>query len=205
MKLLLMRHGESRHQAKQIDLTAPDSENGLTNTGIKQVEDTAHCFRGKISAIYVSPYNRTILTAQTFLNGIKMFLPINIDNRLREIDYGKFIAETKNTPEMIAVATKQIAGDYEVRFGDTGENKREIVTRFFEFLVDVFNEHNTTADSVLAVTHGRAISIIISEFCMINNLPVIHTGTKNAQIKEIELTPERIYNVIQHIKKINSK
>jgi len=205
MKVLFMRHGESRHQAKQIELTAPDSENGLTNTGIKQVEDAARNFHDKISAVYVSPYNRTILTAQTFLNGIKMFLPINIDNRLREIDYGKFITESKNTPEMITVATKQISGDYEIRFGDTGENKREIVTRFFEFLVDVFNKHNATADSVLVVTHGRAISITISEFCMINNFPVINTGTKNAQIKGIELTPERIYNVIQHIKKINSK
>lgn len=103
---------------------------------------------------------------------------------------------------MIEVATKQIAGDYEIRFGRTGENKREIVTRFFNFMIDIFNKHDTD-DTILAVTHGRAISIIEYEFCKINNIACELSGTKNAQIKEIILTDDRINKAEQHLQSIN--
>lgn len=197
-----MRHGESKSQAKQIEQNAPDSINGLTETGIAQVQATAKSFNNKIDAVYSSPYLRTQQTAQLFLDNLNIKLPINIDKRLREIDYGVFGIEDKNNPEMIAVATKQIAGDYDVRFGKNGENKREIVTRFFDFLLDVFNKQNKQ-DSVLVITHGRAISIVIGDFCMANNLPIMLDGTKNAQIKEIELNEKTITNIIHHLSKIN--
>lgn len=197
-----MRHGESKSQAKQIEKSAPDSINGLTETGILQVLATAKSFTKKIDVVYSSPYLRTQQTAQLFLDNLNIKLPIIIDERLREIDYGIFGIEDKNNPEMIAVATKQIAGDYDIRFGKNGENKREIVTRFFDFLLDVFNKQNER-DSVLAVTHGRAISIAMGDFCVANNLPITLDGTKNAQIKEIELTPKTIANIIQHLNKIN--
>ena len=198
-----MRHGESKSQAKQIEKTAPDSINVLTDTGIEQVKKVASDFQDKIDAVYASPYVRTQLTAQLFLKHLNLDIPIITDNRLREIDYGIFGIEDKKNPEMIHVATEQIKGNYEIRFGRFGENKREIVTRFFNFLTDIFNKHSSD-NSILAVTHGRAISIIAAEICMINNITIELASTKNAQIKEIELTEQTISNIIKHIEKINS-
>lgn len=202
MKLLFMRHGESKSQAQLVQNSDPDILNNLTSNGIQQVKDASKIFNGKLNAVYSSPYIRTKETAQIFLDTIKQPLSIITDERLCEIDYGFHGGDTKKHPEMIEVATKQIAGDYEIRFGRTGENKREIVTRFFNFMIDIFNKHDTD-DTILAVTHGRAISIIEYEFCKINNIACELSGTKNAQIKEIILTDDRINKVEQHLQSIN--
>lgn len=202
MKLLFMRHGESKSQVKLVLNSDPDNLNDLTDNGIEQVKNTANKFTGELSAVYSSPYTRTKETAQIFIDTTGQCLPIIIDDRLREIDYGFHGGDTKKHPEMIEVATKQIAGDYEVRFGRTGENKREIVTRFFNFMIDVFNSHNSE-DTILAITHGRAVSIIEYEFCSINNIACELSGTKNAQIKELILNNDTIDKVIKHIQKLS--
>lgn len=203
MKVLFMRHGESKSQAKLVQNTDPDSWNGLTELGIEQVKNAAENNPIKIDAVYSSPYNRAILTAQTFLDVRGEKHNITIDERLREIDYGFHGGDTKKHPEMIEVAMKQIGGDYEVRFGRYGENKREIVTRFFGFLVDVFKSHNPD-DVILAVSHGRAISIIDYEYATVNGVEKEHAGTKNAQIKEINLTVESVEKLVKYIEKLNS-
>ena len=204
MKILLMRHGESKSQAKQIELCAPDSINGLTDHGVEQIKETAAKFDGNINAVYASPYKRTVLTAQIFLNEIGINKQIITDDRLREIDYGYHGGEAVNKAELTDVAIKQIAGDYDIRFGKTGENKREIVTRFFDFIVDIFSKHDFD-ETILAVSHGRAISILNYEFCQINNMPVNDNGTKNAQIKEFILTKECISNIEKRLKALESK
>ncbi len=203
MKVFFMRHGESKSQAKQISATDPDSLNGLTDTGFEQVRLAAQNAPEKIDAVYASPYNRTMLTAKTFLDTRNENTKIVIDERLREIDYGFHGSDDKKHPYMIEVATRQIAGDYEVRFGHTGENKREIITRFFSFLVDVFNNHNLD-DVVLAVSHGRAISILNHEFGALNDIVTEHGGTKNASLKEIELNPERIEKIMSFMDNLNA-
>jgi len=201
MKVLFMRHGESKAQAKLVDeATTPDSEVGLTDNGIEQVKNAAREFHDNIDAVYASPYYRTQLTAQIFLQESGINKPIITDERLHEIDYGY----PRIKEELTAVAVKQVAGDYEIRFGNTGENKREIVTRLFSFLVDIFKKHKPT-DTVLAVSHGRAMSVLQHEFNEINNIPdTEHGGTKNAQIKDFELTPERVANIVQRIKELNT-
>jgi len=198
MKILFIRHGESKAQAKQIELNAPDSINGLTDRGIEQVKTEAHNFQGKIDAVYSSPYNRTQITARVFLQELGIDKPIIIDDRLREIDYGYHGGEAKNNEELTAVAIKQIAGDYEIRFGKTGENKREIVTRFFDFIIDVFNKH-ASDETLLVVSHGRAISIFGHEFAEINGVIAESGGTTNAKIKEYDLSSGQIANMIKRV------
>ncbi len=202
MQVIFMRHGESKSQKGLIPNNAPDSLNTLTDIGITQVKDAAKNTTYKINYVYSSPYTRTKLTAQTFLTTRGENTPIKIDDRLREIDYGFHGGDTKKHPEMIAVSIKQVNGDYDVRFGRTGENKREIVTRFFEFLVDVFSTHNSD-DIILAVTHGRAISITKHEIGAIRGIEMEHGGTKNAQITPIELNTDIIKKIKLHIQQIN--
>lgn len=210
MKILFMRHGESKAQAKQIELNAPDSMNVLTDIGIEQVQITARDFIGNLDAVYASPYTRTQLTAQIFLDALKIRKDIIIDERLREIDYGNHGDEVSRKEDLTAVALKQIAGDYEIRFGRTGENKREIITRLFDFVIDTFNKHAPN-ETILAVSHGRAISIFEHEFVEINKM-VCGTadlcaeggGTKNARIKEFNVTAQHITNMMQRLKTINN-
>ena len=99
MKILFMRHGESKSQAKLVQNTDPDSWNGLTEVGTLQVKNAAENCQIKIDAVYSSPYNRAILTAQTFLEARGEKQNIAIDERLREIDYCFHVAIQKNTPK----------------------------------------------------------------------------------------------------------
>lgn len=209
MKLLFIRHGESKSQAKEIESTASDAVNLLSETGIEQVKTAAQDFHGNIDAVYSSPYNRTKITAQLFLDTLGIHRKIIIDERLKEIDYGYHDGEVARKEDLEAVAIEQIAGDYEIRFGHTGENKREIVTRLFNFVIDIFNTCKPD-DTVLAVSHGRAISIFEHEFYEINkiagprsNLCAEGGRTKNARIKEFDLNAQYIKNMVQRLKKLN--
>lgn len=84
----------------------------------------------KVSTVYTSPSSRTVSSAKIFINSRPEHLTLKIDDRLREINYGVYI-DNRDCSEMTEIAKKQIAGDYEIRFSSTGENKREIIYRFF--------------------------------------------------------------------------
>ncbi|MCL2017432.1 MAG: histidine phosphatase family protein [Alphaproteobacteria bacterium] len=205
MKVLFIRHGESMSQVKQIQAGAPDYLNGLIQNGIDQIKSAAKSISNKINAVYASPHRRTVITARTLVDAQGGNIDIIMEERLREINYGFHVEDTKKHPEMIEVSMRQIAGDYEIRFGRTGENKREIVTRFFSFLIDVFNSHKEN-DVILAISHGRAISILNYELEYISGIQKERGGgTKNASIKEINLTPDNVKKMIEHINSLNSK
>ena len=209
MKILFMRHGESKSQAKQVETTAPDTLNELSELGAEQVKAAAKKFHDNIDAVYSSPYNRTKITANLFLDALGLQQKVIIDDRLREIDYGYHDGKVARKADLEAVAIKQIAGDYEIRFGRTGENKREIVTRLFDFVIDVFNNYGANK-TILAVSHGRAISIFEHEFveiskivCKTSDICAEGGGTKNAHIKEFNLTEQHIENMVRRLKVLN--
>ena len=203
MKVFFIRHGERLANTKVVKASGPDFFNTLTETGITQVQEAARNIVDKINAVYSSPYTRTMMTAQTFIDARNEDLDIIVDDRLREIDYGIF-GDNKSHPEMIEVAQRQIAGDYEVRFGRVGENKRELITRLFNFLIDIFNKHSDD-DIVIAVSHGRVISILDYEFGMVNDKKKEHVSTKNAGVKEFILNEKSIANLQDHVHKLNEQ
>jgi broad specificity phosphatase PhoE len=202
MKILFIRHGESMGNIHKAKTNSPDYLNGLTQKGIEQIQDIAKCMDKKITAVYSSHYNRAVLSAETFVAAYGDDLKIRVDERLREVNYGIY-GDDKNNPEMIEAVKRQIAGDYEVRFGRTGENKREIVTRFFKFLLDVFKNHKNS-ETIAVFSHGRAISIIEFEFNALNNIDAGHSHTANGSVKEIELTAERVEKLESFLQKLNA-
>ncbi|MCR4918005.1 MAG: histidine phosphatase family protein [Alphaproteobacteria bacterium] len=203
MKVFFIRHGESLANTKVVKASDPDFLNTLTETGVAQAQEVAKNIVDKINAVYSSPYTRTMMTAQTFIDTRDKNLDIIVDDRLREIDYGIF-GDNKAHPEMIEVAKRQIAGDYEVRFGRIGENKRELITRLFDFLIDIFNKHGDD-DVVVAVSHGRVISILDYEFGTVNGGAKEHVSTKNAGVKEFILNEKSIANLQDHVHKLNEQ
>ena len=155
MKLIFMRHGEATDNVKGLISDKEIYWSVLTENGKKVVSETILELPIKIDKIYVSPFPRTLQTANIVYNKYSSS-DVIVDNRIREIFHGKYSGQYNNE-DLDNTRQKQIAGDYLVRFGDYGENKLEIEIRLTSFLKDVYsmNDENST---ILIVSHGSVIS-----------------------------------------------
>lgn len=155
MNLIFMRHGEATDNVKGLISDKEIYWSVLTEEGIKTVKETINLLPANINTMYVSPFPRTVQTANYVFEKYPN-INVQIDNRIREIFYGKY-SHTKNNSELDEIRRKQIAGDYFTRFGDFGENKYDIEKRLTEFLLDVYNNNNED-DTILIVSHGSITS-----------------------------------------------
>ena len=155
MNLIFMRHGEATDNVKELISDKEIYWSVLTDEGIKTVKESVDLLPDNIDAMYVSPLPRTIQTAHYVF---KKYPHVNvyIDNRIREIFYGKY-SHQKNNSDLDETRKKQIAGDYFIRFGEYGDNKFDIEKRLTEFLLDVCN-NNDEYSTVLIVSHGSITS-----------------------------------------------
>lgn len=153
MNLMFLRHGESTDNVRKLLSDKEIYWSILTEKGKKEVIDSINNLQQDIDVMYVSPLPRTIETAH-YVYEKYPYIKIVIENRIREIDYGKY-SHSKNNKELDEVRNKQINGDYLVRFGEFGENKLEIEKRLSSFLNDISKENYK---NVLIVSHGSVIS-----------------------------------------------
>lgn len=131
---------------------------------------------------------RAIDSAKILQSGLINAPKITIDNRLKEIDYGIYIDDRDN-PEMQNIAKRQIAGDQEIRFGG-GENIREILERFLDFLVDIYKENQN--DEIIIFSHGRLLSIVSKKIEELCQKEIKKSKIENASIIELELNNNEI-------------
>lgn len=150
-----MRHGEADNNVEEFLSDKEIYFSLLTEKGQKEVQESIKYLPNKIDKIYISPLPRTIQTAKLVLQNIKI-QKIVIENRIREINYGKYSGK-KNNKELDAIRKKQVMGDYLTRFGDYGENKLEIETRLSNFLLDL-SKNNPKESTVLIISHGSITS-----------------------------------------------
>lgn len=153
MNLFFIRHGEATDNVKELISDKEIYWSVLTEKGKDDVKKSLEDLNSNIDIMYVSPFPRTIETAyfvyEKFPN-----IEVIIDNRIREIYYGKY-SHHKNNKELDNIRKKQIDGDYFVRFGDYGENKYDIELRLCEFLKDVYHSKK---ENIIIVSHGSVIS-----------------------------------------------
>ena len=154
MNLIFMRHGEATDNVEELISDKEIYWSVLTKEGITTVEESTSLLPNDIDIMYVSPFPRTIQTAH-YVYKKNPLIKVSIDNRIREIFYGKY-SHQKNNEELDKIRRKQIEGDYFIRFGEHGENKFEIEKRLTEFLIDIYNNNNNS--TVLVVSHGSIIS-----------------------------------------------
>ena len=190
MKIYLIRHGESLANLGLVSADfSMDNQNSLSQKGENQIQAIIPAFQNcNIVRIFSSPMKRAVESAEILQSGLVNKPKIIIDNHLKEIDYGIF-TDDRNNPEMQNIAKKQIAGDQEIRFGG-GENIREILERFLDFLVDTYKENQNS--EIIVFSHGRLISIVskkIEELCQ-NNIK--KSKIDNASIIEVELNNNEI-------------
>ena len=155
MNLIFMRHGEATDNVKGLISDKEIYWSILTDEGIKNVVESVNLLPDNIDTMYVSPFPRTIQTAYYVLKKYP-HINVHIDNRVREIFYGKY-SHQKNNSELDETRKKQIDGDYFIRFGEYGDNKFDIENRLTKFLLDVYN-NNDKDNTVLIVSHGSITS-----------------------------------------------
>ena len=185
MKIYLIRHGESLANLSFVSANfSLDYQNSLSEKGKNQVQVIIPAFRNcNIVRIFSSPMKRAIDSAKILQSGLVNKPKIMIDNRLKEIDYGIF-TDYRDNPEMQNIAKKQIAGDQEIRFGD-GENIREILERFLDFLVDIYKKNQNS--EIIIFSHGRLLSIVSKKIEELCQKKIRKSQINNASIIEVEL------------------
>lgn len=190
MKIYLIRHGESLANLGLVSADfSMDNQNTLSKKGEDQIRAIIPAFQNcNIVRIFSSPMKRAVESAEILQSGLVNKLKIIIDNHLKEIDYGIF-TDDRNNPEMQNIAKKQIAGDQEIRFGG-GENIREILERFLDFLVDTYKENQNS--EIIVFSHGRLLSIASKKIGEICQKKIKKSQIDNASIIEVELNNTEI-------------
>ncbi len=197
MNLIFLRHGEATDNVKEIISDREIYFSVLTEAGIETVKESIKGLPDKIDKMYVSPFPRTIQTA----NLVYKHYPkceVIIENRLHEIYHGKYTG-LKNNEDLDNTRIRQIGGDYFVRFGQYGENKYEIEERLSNFLVDVYN-NNMSDNTVLIVSHG-SITSYMKRLLSIKS-PHIQTG-KMERFDDVDFS--HLFKYIRKLKSIKNK
>ena len=119
MNLIFMRHGEAMDNTREILSSQEIQCSILTENGRKQVIESVKLLP-KVDKIYASPLIRTLQTAKEVADNQN--LNVEIDNRIREINWGKFNGK-ENSAELDEVREKQ------VRQPDTQHSKNNLSSR----------------------------------------------------------------------------
>ena len=190
MKIYLIRHGESLANLGLVSADfSMDNQNSLSQKGENQIRAIIPAFQNcNIVRIFSSPMKRAVKSAEILQSGLANKPKIIIDDRLKEIDYGIF-TDDRDNPGMQNITKKQIAGDQEIRFGD-GENIREILERFLDFLVDTYKENRN--DEIIILSHGRLLSIVSKKIEELCQKEIKKSKIENASIIEVELNNTEI-------------
>ncbi|MDO4871039.1 MAG: phosphoglycerate mutase family protein [Candidatus Saccharibacteria bacterium] len=89
MNIIFMRHGEAEDNVSELLSSNLLRCSTLTQNGKQQVIDSANLLE-QVDKIYVSPLIRTLQTAKIVAENQKNKIDIIIDDRIREINWGKY-------------------------------------------------------------------------------------------------------------------
>ena len=158
-QIIFLRHGQAKNNVDKI-LAGRTEGVPLTETGISQAQHAAELLTHmKIGAIYSSPIQRAKHTAE--IVGEKNSIDVTIDDRLIELDMGKFTG--KSYSEIISergnVFEKFYNGDLEI--AHNGVETFDQVKKRVKSIVDhVIEKHED--ENVVLVTHMDPIKAMIS-------------------------------------------
>jgi len=158
-QIIFLRHGQAKNNTERI-LAGRTEGVPLTDTGIKQSEQTAEFLKQmNISAIYSSPIERAKHTAE--IAGKHNSLDVTIDDRLNELDMGKFTGMPYD--EIFKshgnVFMKFYNGELEI--AHNGVETFPDVKKRIQGIVDHVIE-NHPDENVLLVTHMDPIKAMLS-------------------------------------------
>jgi probable phosphoglycerate mutase len=169
--IVIVRHGESeRNVAKNIakskgahtyGSSLRDMDTPLTKDGKKQARTTgAHLAkRHEFDAIFTSPYQRTMQTAEQITAEMKNPSPVKGDERLREIEFGildGFTTDGIKAKYPDEFERREREGKYWYR-PPGGENRPDVALRIHSFLGTLTRDYRKK--NVLVVCHSVVVLV----------------------------------------------
>lgn len=175
MKFYVTRHGETAWNRENKVCGVTDL--ALNETGREQAERTAELLRGKeISRILCSPMIRAQETARIINAGRN--LPLVLDARLREQDYGIFEGAPRDDPDFLS-HKRMFAARY-----PGGESHMLTARRVYSLLEEAKERY--AGEALLLVCHGGICRIIESYFHDMTNEEFFRFSMKNCEVREYE-------------------
>ncbi len=178
-QIIFLRHGQAKNNTERI-LAGRTEGVPLTDTGIKQSEYTAELLEHmNISAIYSSPIERAKHTAE--IVGKHNSLDITIDDRLNELDMGKFtgmpydeIFESHGN-----VFMKFYNSDLEIAHNgvETFPDVKKRILGIVDFVIEKHPDEN-----ILLVTHMDPIKAMLSTVVDLSSTNLFELIIANASL-----------------------
>ncbi|CAJ1229282.1 fructose 2,6-bisphosphatase [Levilactobacillus zymae] len=157
-----VRHGQTHANVSHMIQGQLDTAVTLmTSTGERQVQDLlAHLEMTDYNRIVVSPLQRTRQTAAILTTGSADTLPLTLDQRLVEGDYGDWTGQStaelqKRYPDAFDPLTHEVLPDWLPRTG--GESYRQIQARVGQLVAELVVDH--PYEHILVVSHGLTIKL----------------------------------------------
>lgn len=188
MRLILVRHGETEHNAGGLALGRADVP--LNDRGRLQAQAVAGRLAGEpIAAVYASPLQRAVDTAAPLAQALG--LTIEVEPALIEMDVGEldgqdFATLRQRYPEFLK---RWLSNDLADAVMPGGESLRQVQDRAWSAIGRLQAQHD--GDTVAVVSHNFVVLTLI---CRAIDLPLSRFRRLRhdlAGISRLEFTPER--------------
>ena len=157
-----VRHGQTAANVHHIIQGQLDTDiTTMTTTGQDQVKDfLAHLNLAEYHRLVVSPLQRTRQTAAILTQNSTVQLPLTLDDRLMEGDYGEWTGQAimtleKRHPEAFDPLTHEVLPAWLPQVG--GESYGQIQARVGQLLAELVVDY--PYEHILVVSHGLTIKV----------------------------------------------
>lgn len=176
MKLYIARHGETPWNVE--NRVSGRTDVPLTEKGVEQARLLARNAMGKgIEVLLSSPLLRARQTAQAVSEAIGV--PIELDERLIELDFGSFEGGPRSDPEF-----QYTRAQFPTRYPG-GESAFQLAQRVYSCLEDVKRKY--AGKTVLLVCHGGVCRMVRSYFMDLTNDEYSYYFAPNAELVEYDM------------------
>ena len=188
--IIFLRHGQAENNTKKI-LAGRSPGVNLTEAGIQQAKQAGKMLESlNISAIYSSPIDRALQTAE--IVGKHCDLEISIDDRLIELDMGKF---TKMPYDEIFAKHGNVFLKFYEGSEEVSENGVETFTkvqkRVFDMVDFIINKHKN--ENVVLVTHMDPIKAMIGKVLKLKPEILFELIIANASLNIFKNNDQKLY------------
>jgi len=188
--IIFLRHGQAENNIKKI-LAGRSPGVNLTEVGIQQAEQAGKMLEPlNISAIYSSPIDRALQTAE--IVGRQCDLEISIDDRLIELDMGKF---TKMPYDEIFAKHGNVFLKFYEGSEEVSENGVETFTKVQKRVLDmadfIINKHKN--ENVVLVTHMDPIKAMIGKVLKLRPEILFELIIANASLNIFKNNDQKFY------------
>lgn len=201
MRIYFIRHAESKFNLNGI--ACNDGENNrLTKKGREQAKRIAKdLIKIKIDKIFVSEAKRSYETILPLIK-VKKDIPVMIDKRLNECDFGifgglSFKTTKKRYPEIFKARKKNL---WKISYPG-GESFRDVFLRFESFLKALKKDtKKSRLENVIIVSHATPLKVFLVKYLGFSLKKVESTFFRNARFSIFNFVKGKIKPI-----KINSK